>query len=140
MHKPSLPLLFSFVLSCHRFHGGLRRAAIAPGRIAGKSIREHPPGRGELVTDEAEAQQPAAHRVALVLALQRLILGRAGVQSAVVHGQAKLDVGFQLTGVQATLAPHRAGGVEVVKLEKPEFNALPFKEAVQVQSVMLSST
>ena len=124
----------------YRLRGGLGRAAIAPGGIAGESVGQDPPGSGELIADEAETQQPAAHGVALILALQRLVFRSAGVQSAIVHRQAKLDVGFQLTRVQTAPAANRTSGVEVIELEAPELHTLALEEAVQIQGVMLSST
>ena len=62
--------------------------------IARKPVREHPPGGGKFVTDEAEAQQPAAHGIALVLALQRGERCGASMQSPVIHRQAELNVGL----------------------------------------------
>ena len=123
-------LLLGFVGLCYR--GSLARAAIAPCRIAGKPVCEHPTGGGKFIPDEAQAQQPAAHGVALVIALQGLVLGRAGMQRTVVHRQAKLHVSFQLPSMQAALFARRSVRVEVVELEQPELYTLAFKEAVQV--------
>lgn len=92
-------LLFSFVGLRYRLRGGLGRAAIAPGGIAGESVGQDPPGSGELIADEAETQQPAAHGVALVLALQGLVFRSASVQRAIVHRQAELHIGLQLPRV-----------------------------------------
>ena len=123
-------LLLGFVGLCYRV--SLARAAIAPCRIAGKPVCEHPTGGGKFIPDEAQAQQPAAHGVALVIALQGLVLGRAGMQRTVVHRQAKLHVSFQLPSMQAALFARRSVRVEVVELEQPELYTLAFKEAVQV--------
>lgn len=62
--------------------------------IARKPVREHPTGGGELIADEAETQQPAAHGIALVLALQRGERCGASMQSPVIHRQAELNVGL----------------------------------------------
>lgn len=140
LHKLNPLLLFSFVGLRYRLRGGLARAAIAPCRIAGKPVCEHPTGGGKFIPDEAQAQQPAAHGVALVIALQGLVLGRASMQRTVVHRQAKLHVSFQLPGMQAALFARRGVRVEVVELEQPELYPLALKEAVQVPSLMLSST
>ena len=132
--------LFSFVGLRYRLRGGLARAAIAPCGITGKPVREHSTGGGKFIPDEAQTQQPAAHGVALVIALQGLVLGRASMQRTVVHRQAKLHVSFQLPGMQAALFARRGARVEVVELEQPELYPLALKEAVQVQGIMLSST
>lgn len=133
-------LLLGFVGLRYRCHSSLARAAIAPCGITGKPVREHSTGGGKFIPDEAQTQQPAAHGVALVIALQGLVLGRASMQRTVVHRQAKLHVSFQLPGMQAALFARRSVRVEVVELEQPELYPLALKEAVQVQGIMLSST
>ena len=55
---------------------------------------------------------------------------------ATVVGTAKLDVGFQLTGVKSVLLAVAGVG----KLEKPEFNRALGEGGVEVQGIMLSST
>ena len=140
MYNLSPLLLLGFVGLRYRCHSSLARAAIAPCGITGKPVREHPAGGGKFIPDEAQAQQPAAHGVALVIALQGLVLGRAGMQRTVVHRQAKLHVSFQLPGMQAAFLPTGAFGLKLVELEQPELHAFALKEAVQVQGIMLSST
>ena len=121
-------LLLGFVGLRYRCHSSLARAAIAPCGITGKPVREHSTGGGKFIPDEAQAQQPAAHGVAPVIALQGLVLGRAGMQRTVVHRQAKLHVSFQLPGMQAALFARRGVRVEVVELEQRNSTPLPSKK------------
>ena len=109
---------------------------LSPGCVAVHVLQEDLPGRFEFVSDESEAEHPAAHRVFFVVGLLGLGAGVGQFLGQFAHRQAKLDVSLHLSGVDAAaLAVVRVG-----KLEEAEFNG-PFGEgSVEVEQVMCIST
>ena len=85
-------------------------------KVAGKEISRG----GELLADEAEPEEPGAHRVFGVLVL--LGLGACGfdVLCKLAEREAKLNVALELPCVDAVLA----AAVRGVELEKAELDCL----------------
>ena len=86
----------------------------------------------ELLTDEAQAEEPGAHGVFGILGL--LGLGACGSHGLchLAEGQAKLNVAFQLSGVEAVALAVR----RLVKLEKPELNRAFGEGGVEVEHMV----
>ena len=109
---------------------------VPPSRVAGHVLQEVCAGGLELLAVHAQPEEPAPEGVG------RVVGDRAGRargshrQGLVGNREAKLDVGFQLTGVKSVLLTVAGVG----KLEKSEFNRTLGEGGVEVQSVMLSST
>ena len=110
-------------------------SAVAEGGVAVKPLGVEVPCGLELVSDEAEAEEPGAHRVSGVLALLRLCGGGSYFLGKLAHGEAKLDVGFQLSGMQAVLL----SVCRCVELEKPELDRALGEGGVEVQHVVAAA-
>ena len=95
-----------------------RRGAALPGAVPGQALGQVFPGGGELVPDEAEAEEPGAHGIFGVLVL--LGLGACGAHILCHLGkrQAKLDVTLQLSRMQSVQLSISRG----IKLEKSELD------------------
>ena len=83
-------------------------------KVAGQEIS----GRCELLADEAHAKEPGSHGVLGVFALLGLGACRPHILCHLAQGQAKLNVAFELSCVDA--APTLCG--RLVKLEEPELD------------------
>ena len=86
----------------------------------------------ELVTDESQAEKPSPHCVFGVLVLPGLGTCCADFLCHLAQCQAKLNVAFQLSCVEATLAICGGG----IKLEKPELNRSLGEGCVEVEHMV----
>ena len=93
-------------------------SAVSESCVACKAFGQDVSCGFELIPDEAEAKEPSPHGVFGVLIL--LWLGACGAYHFchLAERQAKLDVAFQLSGVQTAFAFCR----RPVEFEKPEFH------------------
>ena len=85
-----------------------------PRKVAGQEI----PGRCELLADEAQAEEPGSHGILGVFALLGFGACRPHILRHLAQGQAKLNVAFELSGMDAASA--LCG--RLVKLEEPELD------------------
>ena len=85
-----------------------------PGKVAGKEV----PRRGEFFSDESEAEEPGPHGVFRILVLLRFRACRPHVLRHLAEREAKLDVAFQLSRVDAALALRS----RLIELEEPELD------------------
>ena len=101
--------------------------SLAPGGVPGQALGQVLPGGGELLADEAQAQQPAAEGVLGVVGFGPDRAGGLGGQRLVADGQAKLDVALDLPGVQCAV-------------EGAELDGAFLPHRVEVEQVMCSYT
>ena len=109
---------------------------VPPGCVALHVPQKDLPCRCEFIPDESQPQHPAPHRVLFVVGLLGLRACRSDHLGKLAHCEAKLDIGFHLTGVQSVALSVRW----VCELEKAEFNGPFCKGGMEVPSLMLSST
>ena len=106
-------------------------SAVAEGCVTGKAAGQDISCGFELLTDEAQAEEPGAHGVFGVLVLLGLGTGSSHRLGHLAERQAKLDVTLQLAGVKA-VAFSVAGGIE---LEKPELDRALGEGGVEVEHI-----
>ena len=107
-------------------------SAVAEGCVTGKAAGQDISCGFELLTDEAQAEEPGAHGVFGVLVLLGLGTGSSHRLGHLAERQAKLDVTLQLAGVKA-VAFSVAGGIE---LEKPELDRALGEGGVEVEHMV----
>lgn len=110
-----------------------RVSSVPEGSVAVEPLGKDVPCCLELVSDEAEAEEPGAHRVFRVLALLWLCACVLLFFGHGAHRQAKLDVSLELSGVQAVCLSVR----RCVELEEPELDRSLGEGGVEVEHVML---
>ena len=93
---------------------------MSEGRVAVQVAGQEIPRGGEFLADEAQPEEPGAHRVLRVLGLLGLGAGALGVLRHLAECEAKLDEALELACVDAVL-PLSLGRVE---LEEPELDRL----------------
>lgn len=101
-----------------RSRGGSGGPSVAEGRVPGEAAGQEVAGGGEFLSDEPQPEEPSPHGVLGVVGLLGLGAGALEGFGHLAEGQAKLDVAFQLSGVEAVLA---IGG-RCVELKKAELN------------------
>ena len=106
-------------------------SAVAEGCVTGKAAGQDISCGFELLTDEAQAEEPGAHGVFGVLVLLGLGTGSSHRLGHLAERQAKLDVTLQLAGVKAVTFSV-AGGIE---LEKPELDRALGEGGVEVEHI-----
>src|SRR5699024_6099308 len=99
-----------------------------PRKMAGQKIS----GRCELLADEAQAEEPGSHGVFGVLVLLGFGACRPHILCHLAQRQAKLNVAFELSCVDA--APALCG--RLVKLEEPELDCSFGKGGVEVEHMV----
>ena len=102
------------------------------GRIACEVAGEDISCSFKFFADEAEPKEPGSHGILGVFVLLRFRAGGFDFLCHLAESEAKLDVAFQLAGVDTPLAV--CGGF--VKLEKSELNGALCKGGVEVQHVV----
>ena len=107
-------------------------APVAEGGVPGEAAGEDVPCGGELLADEAQAEEPGAHGVLRVLVLLGLGAGALDRLRHLAQREAKLDVTLELPRVEAVL-PVGGGGVE---LEKPELDRSLGEGGVEVEHMV----
>lgn len=99
-----------------------------PSQVAGQEIS----GRCKLPTDEAQAEEPGSHGVFGVFVLLGFGACRPHILRHLAQGQAKLNVAFELSGMDAASA--LCG--RLVKLEEPELDRTFGKGGVKVEHMV----
>ena len=94
-----------------------------PGAVPLQPLHQVEPGRFEFIPDKAQAEQPAAEGVLLVVRHHRLVGGGALGESLMADRQAELDVGLDFPSV--------GGGIEAA-----EFDGALGEYSVVVQHVV----
>ena len=84
---------------------------LSPGGVARQVCEQVQAGGFEFLADEAQAQEPASEGVLRVVGLRARCAGRLGGQGLCAHGQAKLDVGLDLPGVEGRVEGAELDGV-----------------------------
>ena len=107
-------------------------APVAEGGIPGEAAGQQVAGGGELLADEAQAEEPGAHGVLGVVVLLGLGAGGLDRLRHLAQCEAKLDVALELSGVEAVPALG-GGGVE---LEKPELDRTLGEGSVEVEHMV----
>ncbi len=107
-------------------------SAMPEGCISSKVAGQEISGRCELLADEAHAKEPGSHGVLGVFALLGLGACRPHILCHLAQGQAKLNVAFELSCVDA--APTLCG--RLVKLEEPELDCPFGKGGVEVEHMV----
>ena len=107
-------------------------SAMPEGCISSKVAGQEISGRCELLADEAHAEEPGSHGVLGVFALLGLGACRPHILCHLAQGQAKLNVAFELSCVDA--APTLCG--RLVKLEEPELDCPFGKGGVEVEHMV----
>ena len=107
-------------------------ASVAEGCVPGKVPGQDLPGGLEFLSDKSEPDQPGPHREFRVVDLWLFRAGALCCLRLCGKAQAKLDVAFELSGVQAVLLV----SFRVCKLEEAELNR-PFCEGrVEVEHMV----
>ena len=107
-------------------------SAVAESWVTGKAAGQDVPCGFELLANEAQAEEPGAHGVFGVLGLLGLGAGGPHRLGHLAEGEAKLNVTFQLTGVEAVALAVR----RLVKLEKSELNRALGEGGVEVEHMV----
>ena len=107
-------------------------SAASKGCVTGKAAGQDVSCGLELLADETQAEEPGAHCVFGVFGLLGLGAGRPYHLGHLAEGQAKLNVAFQLSGVEAVALAVR----RLVKLEKPELNRTLGEGGVEVEHMV----
>ena len=102
------------------------------GRVPGEAPGQEISCCCELLADEAEPQEPCSHRVFRVFILLRLCARPSDVLGHLGKREAKLNVAFQLSGVDAVLP----FAVRAVELEESELDGAFGECCVVVQHVV----
>ncbi|TYR06325.1 hypothetical protein BEK95_00530 [Enterococcus faecium] len=107
-------------------------SAVPEGCISSKVAGQEISGRCELLADEAQAEEPGSHGVFGVLVLLGFGACRPHILCHLAQRQAKLNVAFELSCVDA--APALCG--RLVKLEEPELDCSFGKGGVEVEHMV----
>ena len=107
-------------------------SAVAEGRVTGKAAGQDVSCGFKLIADETQAEELGAHGVFGVLVLLGLGAGRPHILRHLAQRQAKLNVAFELSCVDAASASFRG----LIELEEPELDCPFGKGGVEVEHMV----